>query len=137
MYPPRAPGLWPGLVSVPSLPRPPAVKARPSQRPPPPRFLTLQSALCLLHAASLVSEPPPRGHVGLALHLLCVDTGPEMLPAVWGAVAQPSPVPGPSRGPHRHRPACRGLRGMGRAWVPFSLWHKSPWGPRRRLGSRV
>ena len=67
VYPPSAPGLWPGLVSVPSLPRPPAVKARPSQRPPPPRFLTLQSALCLLHAASLVSEPPPRGHVGLAL----------------------------------------------------------------------
>ena len=67
MYPPRTPGLWPGLVSAPSLPRPPAVKARPSQRPPPPGFLTLQSALCPLHAASLVSEPPPRGHVGLAL----------------------------------------------------------------------
>ena len=60
-------GLWPGLVSAPSLPRPPAMKERPSQCPPPPGFLMLGSVLCLSRPASLMSEPPPCGHVGLAL----------------------------------------------------------------------
>ena len=45
----------------------PSYEERPSQCPPPPGFLMLGSALCLSRPASLMSEPPPCGHVGLAL----------------------------------------------------------------------